>query len=127
MSTISKSRKPKWKVIFLHQADPLYLYAFNAVLLCFRIRDRQTWDIYHADGDEWKLAFSHHPQQYCRCGKLYNGFKFRDSFFDNPVGLEAQLAWFKLPVLCMSCYYRKENGRGNWIPRSVRRELGLEE
>lgn len=119
-------REPKWKVIFLHRPDPLYLYSFRAVMACTKTRDKETYDMYYPRDAEWKLIYSHHPQQYCRCGRPYNGFKFRDSFMDNPVGLEAQLAWFKLPVLCMFCYYRKEDSRGHWIPRSVRRELDLE-
>lgn len=120
-------RKPEWKVIFLHRPDPLYLYNFSRMAGCTKTRDKETWDVYYSEEAIWKLAYSHHPTNYCGCGRPYNGFKFRDSFMDNPKTLEAKLAWFKLPVLCMFCYYRKEDTRGNWIPNKVRRELDLEQ
>jgi hypothetical protein len=40
--------------------------------------------------------------------------------------MEACEAWLKLPILCQICYYAKAIKRGEWAPKAVYKELGLE-
>ena len=123
---MSKSRKPKWKVVFLTKKDPLLLYDFRNVVTCFQMRWRETFDVYKPVGEEWELVYTHHPIKVCNCGRSYNGFRMRDAFLDGPKTQEEQIAWMHKPVLCEFCYYKRQHGAGNWIPRKVRKELGLE-
>lgn len=119
-------RKPKWKIVFLKKAEPVYLYDFRNLVTCFQMRWRETFDVYKPEAEEWLLVYTHHPIKVCGCGRSYNGFRMRDSFLDSPKTEEQQVAWMHKPVLCEFCFYKRQHGAGNWIPRKVRAELGLE-
>jgi hypothetical protein len=125
-SMAQMKRKPKWKVVFLKKPDPLYLYDFRNLVTCLNYRRKETFDIFYPEGVEWIWCFTNFPNEICGCGRSYNGFRMRDSFLNGPENLEERLEWLKLPVLCMFCFYKKQHGEGNWIPRKVQRELGLE-
>lgn len=117
-------RAPLWKLVGAGQRE-IEFYNFPPIMYQLKHRLNETVDIYYMREGSWDLVFTQRPKHVCACGKEYKLFKFRDSFFDKPQTLEEQIAWLKLPLLCISCYYRKEHGRGHWIPKQVAQELGL--
>lgn len=120
-------REPQWKIIFLKKPEPLLLYNFRDVVLCIKHRDRETFDIYEKVEGEWELMHEHFYITHCACGRNYNGFKLRDSFMNGPRTLEERREWFAKPMLCMICFYKRPGEWGDWMPRKVRKELGLED
>lgn len=116
---------PRWRVVFGDRPE-VKLYSFQRVITSLKIWENREFDIYGNFKGQWKLIFHYTPREYCNCGRLYNGFKFRDSLMDNPKTVEASVEWFRLPVLCQYCYYSKEIGKGHWAPKNIRKELGLE-
>jgi hypothetical protein len=118
--------EPKWKVEFLKNPKDLIVYSFGHLMQCISRRYKETFDIYARVDGEWIYCYHNELILHCRCGRDYNGFRFRASFMDNPRTLEDQLTWLKLPVLCMVCYYQGEILKGNWAPAEVHKELGLE-
>lgn len=123
-------RKPNWKIVFQKKPDPLYLYQFKNMTGCLTHRVRETFDVYALIDGEEVFAYHNEYQLFCGCGREYNRFRFRATFMDYPQTKQEQLAWFKLPVLCMICYYKTEINKGNWAPKQVykeiEKELGLE-
>jgi len=124
---MSRSRKPKWKVAFLNNPKPLFLYDFRSLVSCFSMRWRETFDVFYPEDEDWILCHTNYPTKTCNCGRAYNGFRYRDAFLNGPQTQEEAIAWIHKPLLCEFCYYKREHGRGNWIPRKLRRELGLED
>lgn len=118
-------RSPLWKLIGAGGRE-IEFYNFPPIMHQLKYRLQEKVEIYLFRDGAWELIFIQLPHDTCSCGRKYNLFKFRDSFFDGPKTIEAQIAWLKLPLLCMFCYYRKEYNRGHWIPKQVAEELGLE-
>jgi hypothetical protein len=85
------------------------------------------------EDNRWEKVHTTSTSNHCRCGRPYadpvtnTEFRFRDSLMDNPNTMYERIRWIQLPVLCQFCYYQRAILRGEWAPKKVRQELGLED
>src|SRR5690348_10688584 len=117
-------KPPLWKLNGAGNRE-LEFFNFPPIMNQLKYRVSEEVNIYLLREGKWDLVFTQHQQDTCACGRKYNLFRFRDSFFDSPRTIAEQIAWLHLPLLCKFCYYKKEHARGRWIPNEVARELGL--
>lgn len=98
-----------------------YYYAF---------RDREQFKV-EANGIEgWFFVIENIPRDICHCGRSYtldNGEPFKYQEAPLVTNMKNVVAMMRSPLLCQVCYYRTEITNGRWAPKSVRRELGLED
>lgn len=88
--------------------------------------DGSPCTVYVNDNNKWVRLHHHVPQTHCRCSRAFKGFKFKGRIEYVPATREECEAWLKLPELCQVCYYAESIKRGEWAPKAVYQELGLE-
>lgn len=82
------------------------------------------------DKSIWEKVVSTHIDSQCACGRSWieknnTIFAFRGELYQDTRTYEAKIAWLNAPLKCKYCYYVDQHSKGNWAPKSVLKELGL--
>lgn len=78
----------------------------------------------------WEWIVSTHIGSHCSCGRGWveknnSIFAYRGDFHDSPRTFKEMVNWLSGPLKCKLCYYKEEHQKGNWVPKEVLKELGL--
>lgn len=92
-------------------------------------RDKQIFDVYIKQTNEWVYQFTNIPQDYCNCGRLYidspdgTEFKWQSVLYAPKATLKEAVQAIQSPIMCIMCYYSKEHAAGRFCPRWVLERL----
>lgn len=97
----------------------------------YSFRDKEQFKVEVNKKDPaWVFVVENIPREQCGCGKSYelpNGELFKYQEAPLVTNMKNIIAMMQSPVLCQMCYYKVEINNGRWAPKSVRKELGLED
>lgn len=86
--------------------------------------------VWYKEDSTWEKVVSTHIDFQCACGRPWveknnTIFAFRGDFYRSPSSFEEQIGWLSAPLKCKFCYYQEQYKKGNWVPKDVLKQLGL--